>query len=135
MAFFGEIMSDIPANLLYTKDDEWLIVDGDIATLGITDYAQNALSDIVFLELPEVGDAVEAEAVFGVVESVKAAADLLSPVDGEIVATNEGLLDEPELINEDPYEGSWLVKIKVSDATQLEGLMNAEAYTAYCESR
>ena len=128
-------MSDIPANLLYTKEDEWVKVDGDIATIGITDYAQDALSDIVFLELPEVGDTVEAEAMFGVVESVKAASDLFSPVDGEVIEMNTDLLDEPELINEDPYEGAWLVKVKISDVSQLDGLMNAEAYTAYCDER
>jgi glycine cleavage system H protein len=103
--------------------------------VGITDYAQDALSDIVFLELPEVGGRFEAGDAFGVVESVKAAADLNMPVSGEILAANEGLLDSPELLNSDPYGAAWLVKISLSDPSQLDGLMDAAAYEAYCEER
>ena len=128
-------MSQIPDNLLYSKEDEWIAVDGDIATIGITDYAQDSLSDIVFLELPDAGDSFEKDAVFGVVESVKAAADLYMPLSGEIVEMNEDLLDTPELINEAPYEGAWMVKVKVKDSAELEALMDAAAYTKYCEER
>ena len=122
-------MSNIPADLLYTTDDEWVKVDGETAVIGLTDHAQDSLSDIVFLELPDVGDDFEAEDSFGTVESVKAAADLLMPIDGEVTAVNEDLIDEPEKLNSDPY-GSWLIKINIADASQLDNLMNAEVYTA-----
>ena len=126
--------TNIPSDLLYTEDDEWLLVEGDEATVGITDHAQDSLSDIVFLELPAEGDTFDMGDPFGVVESVKAAADLMLPVAGEITAVNEDLMDEPEGINSDPY-GSWMVKIRISDASELDNLMNAEKYTAYCEER
>ena len=122
-------MSNIPADLLYTSDDEWVKVDGDTATIGITDHAQDSLSDIVFLELPDEGDEFGASDSFGTVESVKAAADLLMPVDGVVTAVNEELIDTPENLNSDPY-GSWLIKIDITDASQLDDLMDAEAYTA-----
>ncbi len=122
------------SGLKYTKHDEWIKVDGEEATIGITDYAQDALSDIVYLELPDVGDTFSAGDEFGVVESVKAASDLFMPVDGEVVATNEDLLDAPEEINTKPYD-SWMVKVKLSDPSQLDELMDADAYTAYCEER
>lgn len=125
----------IEAGLLYTKHDEWIRVDGDEATVGITDYAQDALSDIVYLELPEPGETFSAEEEFGVVESVKASSELFMPVTGEVTAINEDLLDEPETINSDPYGEAWLVKVKLSDASQLEGLMDATAYQAYCDER
>ncbi len=128
-------MTKIEQGLLYTRDDEWVRVEGDEGTVGITDYAQDALSDIVFLELPEVGGHFEAGEAFGVVESVKAAADLNMPVSGEILSANEGLLDTPELLNSDPYDAAWLVKIRISDPGQLEGLMDATAYEAYCQER
>lgn len=128
-------MTKIEQGLLYSKDDEWIRVEGDEGTVGITDYAQDSLSDIVFLELPEVGGRFEAGEAFGVVESVKAAADLYMPVSGEVLATNEGLLDTPELVNSDPYGAAWMVKIKLSDPSQLEGLMDAAAYEAYCQER
>lgn len=128
-------MSNIPDNLLYSKEDEWIAVDGDVATIGITDYAQDSLSDIVFLELPDTGDSFEKDAVFGVVESVKAAADLYMPITCEIVEMNEDLLDTPEIINEEPYESAWMVKVKITDPSQLDTLMDAKAYTAYCEER
>ena len=123
-------MSNIPADLLYTTDDEWVKVDGETAVIGVTDHAQDSLSDIVFLELPDVGDEFEAEESFGTVESVKAAADLLMPVGGEVTAVNEDLIDEPEKLNSDPY-GSWLIKINIADAAELDNLMNAQAYTAH----
>jgi glycine cleavage system H protein len=121
-------------DLWYTDDDEWIRVDGDTAVIGVSDYAQDSLSDIVYLELPEVGDSFGKGDTFGVIESVKAAADLMMPVGGEIIEVNEDLLDTPEAVNEDPY-ASWLVKITMSDAAELDDLMNAEAYTAYCEER
>jgi glycine cleavage system H protein len=121
-------------DLWYTDDDEWIRVDGDTAVIGVSDYAQDSLSDIVYLELPEVGDSFGKGDTFGVIESVKAAADLMMPVGGEIIEVNEDLLDTPEAVNEDPY-ASWLVKITMSDAAELDDLMDAEAYTAYCEER
>jgi glycine cleavage system H protein len=128
-------MSNIPGDLLYTKDDEWIRVDGDTAAIGITDYAQDSLSDIVFLELPEPGDSFGAGDIFGTVESVKAAADLYMPLDGEVTESNEDLLDTPEVINSDPYKGGWMVKIRLRDASQLDDLMSPEAYQEYCDSR
>lgn len=127
-------MSEIKDGLLYTNDDEWVLVDGDSATVGITDYAQDSLSDIVYLELPSLGDSFEAGDTFGVVESVKAAADLLMPVSGEVTAVNEALIDTPEALNSAPYT-SWLVKITISDASQLDALMDAAAYKAYLADR
>jgi glycine cleavage system H protein len=128
-------MSKIEAGLLYTKEDEWIKVDGDEATVGISDHAQDALSDIVYLELPDVGDSFEMGETFGVIESVKAAADLYMPVSGEISAVNEDLIDTPETVNSDPYGEAWLVKIKLSDLAQLDDLMDVDAYTQYLEER
>lgn len=124
----------IEPSLYYTEDDEWLRVEEGIGTVGVTDYAQDSLSDIVFLELPAAGATFGQGDTFGVVESVKAASDLLMPVAGEVTAVNEELVDTPEAVNEDPY-GSWLVKIKLSDPSQLEALMDADAYAAYCAER
>jgi glycine cleavage system H protein len=121
-------------DLRYTKEDEWISVEGDEAAIGITDHAQDSLSSIVYLELPPEGDSVEMGDSFGVVESVKAAADLMMPVGGEVMAVNEDLMDEPEALNDDPY-GSWLIKIKMSDPSELEQLMDAAAYETYCEER
>lgn len=120
--------------LRYTDDDEWIRVEGDEATIGVTDYAQDSLSDIVYLELPGAGDSFNKGDTFGVVESVKAAADLMMPVGGEVIEANEDLLDTPEAVNETPYV-AWLVKIKLSDAAEVDELMDADAYTAYCEER
>lgn len=125
----------IEAGLLYTKHDEWIRVAGDEATIGVSDYAQDALSDIVYLELPEPGETFSAEEEFGVVESVKASSELYMPVSGEVTAINEDLLDEPEKINSDPYGAAWLVKIKLSDASELDGLMDSAAYQTYCDGR
>ena len=127
-------MTNIPADLLYTEDDEWLQADGDIAAVGITDYAQDALSDIVYLELPAIGDKFEAGETFGVVESVKAASDLFMPVAGTVTAVNDDLVNTPERLNEAPYD-AWLVKIKISDASELDNLMDAAAYQAHCDAR
>ncbi len=126
---------NIPADLLYTSDDEWLRRDGDEAVIGITDYAQDALSDIVYVELPSAGDSFAQGATFGTVESVKAASDLLMPVSGEIVAVNDSLADTPEQLNSDPFGDAWLIRIAISDASELDGLMDATAYEAYIASR
>lgn len=128
-------MSNIPGDLLYTKEDEWVRVDGDTAVVGITDYAQDSLSDIVFVELPEVGESFEVNGIFGTVESVKAAADLFMPLGGEVLEVNEDLLDAPEIINTDPYGEGWMIKVSVSNPDQLGDLMNPEAYQAYCDER
>ena len=118
-----------PAELKYSKSHEWVKMEGDVAVIGISDFAQNALGDVVFVNLPSAGDAVEAGAAFGDVESVKAVSDLVSPVSGEIVEVNEALSDEAEALNSDPY-GSWL--IKVSGITATEELLDAAAYEAFC---
>ena len=128
------MMSEIKDGLLYTKDDEWVLVEGDSAAIGISDYAQDSLSDIVYLELPGVGDSFDAGDTFGVVESVKAAADLFMPVGGEVTAVNEALVDTPEALNSAPYD-SWLVKIKISNPADLDTLMDAAAYKAYMTER
>ena len=120
-------MSKIPANLRYTNDDEWVSIDGDTATIGITDHAQDALSDIVYLELPSVGDFFGVGETFGVVESVKAAADLLMAVSGDVTAVNEDLIDTPEQLNADPY-GSWLIKVRMSAPAEFNDLMDADGY-------
>ena len=118
-----------PAELKYSKSHEWVKMEGDVAVIGISDFAQNALGDVVFVNLPSVGDAVTAGAAFGDVESVKAVSDLVSPVSGEIVEVNEALADAPEALNSDPY-GSWI--IKVSGITDTEELLDADAYEAFC---
>ncbi|HUN21971.1 MAG TPA: glycine cleavage system protein GcvH [Anaerolineales bacterium] len=128
-------MSNIPSNLLYTTTDEWVLVEGDQATIGVTDYAQDALSDIVFVELPSVGDNFSKEETFGTVESVKAASDLHMPISGAVIAVNESLPDAPDTVNRDPYGAAWMLKVKMSDPAELSGLMNATAYEAYCASR
>lgn len=128
-------MSNIPDGLLYSKEDEWVLVEGDVGTIGITDFAQDALSDIVYVELPDIGDSIGAGETFGVVESVKAASDLYSPLSGEVTGANENILDLPETLNSDPYVEGWMVKIKLSDPAELNELMDAAAYKAYCEER
>jgi glycine cleavage system H protein len=128
-------MSNIPADLKYTKEDEWIRVDGDEATVGITDYAQDSLSDIVYLELPDVGDSLAIGDTFGVVESVKAAADLYMPLSGEITAVNDTLIDAPETVNSDPFGDAWMIRLKMSDPSQLDDLMDATAYTEYLAGR
>lgn len=125
-------MSTVASGLYYSKEDEWLSVEGDEAIIGITDYAQDSLSDIVYLELPAVGDSFDAGDVFGVVESVKAAADLFTPVTGEVVAVNAALVESPEQLNATPYD-AWLVRIKMSLPAQVDELMDAAAYAAYRE--
>ncbi len=126
-------MSKIPGDLKYTKDHEWLKLDGEEATVGITDHAQSALGDITFVELPAVGESFSAGDTFGVVESVKAASDLYMPVAGEVIAVNEALEDAPESVNDDPYEAGWIIKIKLSDPAEAEGLLDATAYEGETE--
>ncbi len=126
---------NIPADLKYAKSDEWVRVEGDTATVGITDYAQNQLSDIVFVELPAVGAVIKQGATFGAVESVKAASDVYLPVSGEVTAVNDALSDTPELVNAEPFGGAWMVKLKLSNPGELDGLMDAAAYEKYCAER
>ena len=121
---------NVPAELKYTKEHEWIRVEGEEAVVGITDYAQSQLGDIVFVECETVGDALEAGETFGTVEAVKTVSDLYLPVAGEVLEFNEELEGEPELVNKDPYGKGWIVKIKISDETELDGLSNADAYKA-----
>ena len=121
----------VPDNLRYTKDHEWIRVDGDTATVGITDHAQQELGDIVFVELPKVGAKLEQSASFGSVESVKAVSDVYSPVAGEVTEVNSALADAPEKVNADPYGAGWIMKLRLRDAQQVSGLMSAADYTQY----
>ncbi len=125
-------MSEIPADLMYSKSHEWLQSDAGTVTIGITDHAQELLGDIVFVELPEVGQQVEAEGECGVIESVKAASDIYAPIAGEIVEVNEDLLDSPELVNETPYQ-AWIMKLRVENPADLDQLLDAEGYAAVAE--
>jgi glycine cleavage system H protein len=126
----------IPDDLRYTLNDEWIRVQGDSAEVGISDHAQDQLSDIVYLEIhPATGDALKAGAPFAAVESVKAAADVYMPVDGEILEGNDTLKEAPEKINSDPYGEAWIIKIKLADPSQVEGLMDAAAYKKHIEER
>lgn len=120
----------IPADLRYTKEHEWVRVDGDVATIGITRHAADQLGDIVFVELPEVGRAVEQFAAFGVVESVKAVSDLFAPVGGEVVETNDSLASAPEVVNSDPFGAGWMLRIRLADTAQLDALLDPIAYEA-----
>ena len=119
---------NLPSELKYTKDHEWAKKDGDILTVGITDYAQGELGDVVFVELPNIGDSVEKNESFGTIEAVKAVSDLFSPVSGEITAINENLSDQPDSVNKDPYGEGWMVKIKMSDTAEWDELMKSEEY-------
>ncbi|HIX04152.1 MAG TPA: glycine cleavage system protein GcvH [Candidatus Odoribacter faecigallinarum] len=121
---------NVPSELKYTKEHEWIRVEGEEAFVGITDYAQSQLGDIVFVECETVGDALEAGDTFGTVEAVKTVSDLYLPVGGEILEFNERLEGEPELVNKDPYGEGWIVKIKINDPAELDGLLGADAYKA-----
>ena len=118
----------VPGDLRYTKDHEWIRVEGDEAVVGITQYAADQLGDIVFVELPDAGRALDQHATFGVVESVKAVSDLFAPVGGEVTATNDGLAGSPEVVNSDPYGEGWMVRVKLADPAQVESLLDAAAY-------
>jgi len=120
----------VPTDLRYTKDHEWVRVDGDEATVGITEYAAGQLGDIVFVELPDAGRKLDQHATFGVVESVKAVSDLFAPVSGEVVATNDALTGAPELVNGEPYGDGWMIRIRLADPDETEGLLDASAYDA-----
>jgi len=124
-----------PSDLKYARTDEYLRLEGERATIGLSDYAQDQLNDVVFVELPEVGAHVEKGNAFGAVESVKAASDLLLPVSGTVVEVNDQLNDEPELLNSSPYDKGWIIKIQVDDASEAESLMDADAYAEYCKTR
>lgn len=119
---------NFPENLKYTKDHEWVSIDGDIITVGITDFAQSELGDIVFVEIETEGEELDSEEVFGSVEAVKTVSDLFMPISGEIVEMNTKIEAEPELVNTDPYGEGWMIKIKVSDSSQLESLMDVASY-------
>lgn len=124
-------MSTVLNGLYYSESHEWVKVEGNVAIVGITDYAQHALGNIVYVDMPEVDDEVAKEEDFGAVESTKAASDLISPVSGTVIEINEALEDSPELINENAFE-NWIMKVEMSDAAELEGLMDAAAYEAFC---
>lgn len=117
-----------PENLKYTKDHEWLSLAGDIATVGVTDFAQSELGDIVFVEVETIGETLDQAEVFGTIEAVKTVSDLFLPVKGEVVEFNEALEDAPELVNASPYDKGWIIKIKIEDASQLDDLLDAKAY-------
>lgn len=123
-------MSNTPNDLKYASSHEWARLDGDVVTVGITDHAQEALGDLVYVELPDVGATVAAGDEAGVVESVKAASDIYAPVSGEVIAVNEALGDTPEIINTDPYNEGWIYKIRVTDVSELDNLMSGEEYDA-----
>jgi glycine cleavage system H protein len=122
---------NIPSDLKYSREHEWVRVEGNLATIGITDYAQEELGDIVNVELPDEGDEIHKDEAFGAVESVKASSEVFSPVSGKIVEVNEPLLDAPEMINEDPYDEGWMVKVELNDSSELDELMDATAYEQY----
>ena len=119
---------NIPKDLKYTKDHEWIKVDGDIATIGITDFAQGELGDIVYVEVDTIDETLEKEEVFGTVEAVKTVSDLFMPISGEIIEFNESLESNPEKVNEDPYNEGWMIKLKMSDSSELEDLLSPEDY-------
>ena len=121
---------NVPTNLKYTKDHEWVRVEGDIAVIGITDFAQQELGDIVYVEIETVGETLEKEEVFGSVEAVKTVSDLFMPLSGEVLELNENLDANPELVNTDPYNDGWMVKVKISDQTELDDLLDSDAYSA-----
>jgi glycine cleavage system H protein len=121
---------NIPQNLKYTKDHEWVAVEGDIATIGITDFAQSELGDIVFVDVTTEGETLDQEEVFGSVEAVKTVSDLFMPISGEIIELNEKLDGDPELVNSDPYGDGWMIRVKISNASELNDLLDAAAYEA-----
>ncbi|MEK9600867.1 MAG: glycine cleavage system protein GcvH [Bacteroidota bacterium] len=119
---------NFPENLKYTKEHEWVSMDGDVATIGVTEFAQSELGDIVFVEIETEGETLDQNEVFGTIEAVKTVSDLFMPISGEIVAINTDLEDAPESVNESPYENGWMIKIKASDLSEVDGLMDATAY-------
>jgi glycine cleavage system H protein len=119
---------NFPAELKYTKDHEWVRIEGDIAIVGITDFAQSELGDIVYVDVTTVGDSIEKEAVFGTVEAVKTVSDLFMPISGEILELNGGLESSPETVNKDPYGDGWMIKVRISNPSEIDGLLSADAY-------
>jgi glycine cleavage system H protein len=119
---------NIPTELKYTKDHEWVKIDGEIATIGITDFAQQELGDIVYIEIESIGETLDAEEVFGTVEAVKTVSDLFMPLNGEVLEFNTALEDTPESVNDDPYESGWMIKVKIEDPSQISDLLNFDAY-------
>lgn len=127
---------EFPKDLKYQKTDEWVKIEDDIAVIGISDYAQDALSDVVFVEFEvEVGDQVAVGDTYATIESVKAASDVNIPVSGEVIEINDGLADSPEILNSDPYGEGWMIKVKIADLEELVNLLDAESYEAYCNER
>jgi glycine cleavage system H protein len=124
-------MSNIPENLRYSKDHEWVSVDGDIATVGITDYAQHSLGDVVYIDMPRVGDKLSAHEAFGSVESVKAVSEIFMPISGEITEVNDGLNDTPEAVNNDPYGNGWMIKVQMDNPGEADAMLSAEEYDEY----
>ena len=124
-----------PDDYLYSKDHEWILVQDDVGTIGITDYAQHELGDVVYVDLPEVGDNLEANEPFGSVESVKAVSEIFAPISGEIIEVNSKLQDSPEMINESPHERAWMLKIQLSNPDELRGLLSAEEYDEYLQEQ
>lgn len=120
---------NVPENLKYTNDHEWALIEGNVATIGVTDFAQKELGDIVYVEIESEDEELAKEDVFGTVEAVKTVADLFMPLSGKVIAVNDGLEDTPESLNSDPYNAGWLIKIELSDMSQLDSLMDATAYT------
>jgi len=121
---------NIPSNLKYTKDHEWVLIEGDTATVGVTDFAQGELGDVVFIEIETEGESLDQGDTFGTIEAVKTVSDLFMPVAGEITEVNPGLEENPEIVNSDPYGDGWMVKVRISDASQAEGLLSAADYEA-----
>jgi len=128
-------MSNIPENLRYSKDHEWISVDGDVAAIGITDYAQSSLGDVVYIDMPRVGDKFAAHEAFGSVESVKAVSEVFIPIGGEVVEVNDGLNDTPEKVNGDPYGDAWFIKIKIDNPLEADAMLSAEEYDEYLTSQ
>jgi glycine cleavage system H protein len=127
-------MSNIPENLRYSKDHEWVKVDGDTAAIGITDYAQHALGDVVYIDMPRVGDKLGPHEAFGSVESVKAVSEIFTPIAGEIVEVNDALNDTPEAVNSDPYGAAWMIKVKMDNPGEADAMLSAEEYEEYLSS-
>lgn len=121
---------NIPSNLKYTKDHEWILIDGDVATIGVTDFAQGQLGDIVFVEIETEGEMLDKEEVFGTIEAVKTVSDAFMPITGEVVEVNSVLADQPDSINKDPYGAGWMIKVKVANPAELDELLTAEQYAA-----
>jgi len=124
-------MSNIPENLRYSKDHEWIMVNGEVASIGITDYAQHSLGDVVYIDLPRVGDTFGAHEAFGSVESVKAVSEVFTPVAGEVVEVNDSINDTPEAVNGDPYGAAWFIKVKMANPGEADGMLSGEEYEEY----